>query len=105
MNNISKFRKIVYEALKENNIDPEELFFEHAKHLDYAEDKITDLGENICDHLLECLRSSRDVLLQNLGACTGAQNKNSGGSVKDTCKAKPGYLTTHGKFRLVLLHS
>lgn len=55
MSNISRFRKIVFDVLKENNIDPEELFFEHAKHLDYAEDKITDLGENICDHLLECL--------------------------------------------------
>lgn len=62
---VERFRKALHKVLKENNIDPEILFDEHAKHLDYAEDKITDLGENICDHLLACLLFGQDDIDYN----------------------------------------
>lgn len=51
MTESSKFKQIVLEILAEHGIN----LNEHAKHLDYAEDKITELGENISDHLLTCL--------------------------------------------------
>jgi len=52
---IQNFREAVYKALKECNIDPQILFNENARRLDYIEDKITDLGDNISTYLLACL--------------------------------------------------